>query len=142
MLTRTELMAVLEDWTGAWARHDLDGVMNSFHDDAVFEHWTGSTVRGKAALREAWTSWFSDHGHFRFTDEAVVADEVTQTALWRWSLEWPSHERGAAGAREVRRGVDVIRFEDGLLIEKLTYSKTAVQLDGRPVRLALPSLEA
>ncbi len=36
---------------------------------------------------------------------------------------------------EARRGSDVLHFKDGKIIQKLTYSKTTVELDGERVRL-------
>jgi hypothetical protein len=45
-------------------------------------------------------------------------------------LEWPSFEKGYEGKSEKRRGVDVLHFEDGKIIKKLTYSKTTIEIDG------------
>ncbi len=50
------------EWVAAWNRHDVDAVLEHFHDDVVFtspiaaELVPGSTgvVNGKAALREYW----------------------------------------------------------------------------------------
>ena len=51
-------------------------------------------------------------------------------------LEWPSGEKGYEGKREIRRGVDVIHFQDRKIIRKLTYSKTIVKIEGETVRLS------
>ena len=138
MLTRDEMLEALAAWQGAWDRHDLDGVMGLFHEDVLFENWTGARVRGREDLRRAWAPWFEDHGDFRFTREDAFVDEAQQKALTRWRLDWPSNEKGHEGRREVRRGVDVIRFEDGRIIEKLTYSKTTIEIEGRRIRLQAP----
>jgi len=50
-------------------------------------------------------------------------------------LDSPSFEKGFAGKQEQRRGVDLLHFKDGKIIEKLTYSKTTVQIDGQRVSL-------
>jgi len=55
--------------------------------------------------------------------------------LYRWQLERPSIEKGCEGKIEKRRGVDVLHFEDGKIIRKLTYSKTTIEIDGQRVRL-------
>ena len=107
-LTRNEIETALNKWNHAWDNHDLDGVMELFHDGVKFENWTGGIVRGKEALRKAWKSWFEDHGDFRFTEEETFIDEKEQKVLYRWLLEWPSIEKGKEGRPEKRRGVDVI----------------------------------
>jgi ketosteroid isomerase-like protein len=109
--------------------------MELFHDDILFENWTGGKAQGKEALRQAWASWFANHGGFRFTEEETFIDVEQQKALYRWQLEWPSIEKGCEGKPEKRRGVDVLHFKDGKIIRKLTYSKTTLEIDGQRVHL-------
>jgi ketosteroid isomerase-like protein len=132
---REEIERALRKWQQAWSEYDIDGVIELFHDDALFENWTGGQAKGKAAIRQAWTSWFANHGGFRFTEEETFIDEVEQKVLFRWQLEWPSFEKGYEGRFERRRGVDVLHFQDGKIIRKLTYSKTTIEIDGKRVRL-------
>ena len=75
MLTRDEMSSAFAQWGVAWNEHDLDGVMDLFHDEIYFENWTGGWVRGKENLRQAWTPWFANHGGFKFTDEETFIDE-------------------------------------------------------------------
>ena len=56
-------------------------------------------------------------------------DELVQKALYRWVLEWPSMEPGFEDKPEIRKGVDVIHFEEGKIINKLTYTKTTLEID-------------
>jgi ketosteroid isomerase-like protein len=134
-LLRTEIEAALRQWHQAWANHDLDGVMELFHEKILFENWTGGKAEGKDNLRQAWSGWFASHGGFRFIEEETFIDELQQKVLYRWQLEWPSVEKGCEGKPEKRRGVDVLHFEDGKIIRKLTYSKTTLEIDGQRVRL-------
>ena len=136
-LTRDEIKTALKKWNHAWDRHDLEGVMDLFHDAVQFDNWTGGRVRGKDALRKAWEPWFDNHGDFRFIEEETFIDENEQKVLYRWLLEWPSIENGHAGKPEKRRGVDVIHFENGKIINKFTYSKTTVEIDGKRCKLHL-----
>jgi len=99
---------------------------------------TGGWVRGKENLRQAWTPWFANHGGFKFTDEETFIDEVDQKMLYRWQLDSPSFEKGQEKKHEARRGIDVLHFKDGKIIQKLTYSKTTLELDGELVRLTTP----
>jgi ketosteroid isomerase-like protein len=135
MLSRKEMEAALRKWHLAWAEHDLDGVMELFHENVLFENWTGGKAEGRENLRRAWSDWFSQHGGFRFGEEETFIDESQQKVLYRWCLEWPSIEKGCEGKPEKRRGVDVLHFKDGRIIRKLTYSKTTIEIDARRVRL-------
>ena len=130
-LSRQELADALQGWNRAWDNHDLDGVMALFSDDIVFENWTGAKVKGKEALRKAWAPWFANHGGFRFIGEDAFVDEEQQKVLYRWRFESPSFEKGCEGKPEQRRGVDLLYFRDGKIFEKLTYSKTTIEIDGK-----------
>jgi ketosteroid isomerase-like protein len=129
--SREEIVEVMKEWNLAWKNHDLEGVMKLFHEDVFFENWTGGKAMGKEALRAAWTPWFADHGGFQFTEEDFFVDERDQKVLYRWQLDWPSAEKGQEGKPEKRRGLDVIHFQEGKIIKKLTYSKTTVEIDGQ-----------
>ena len=136
-LSKHQIKETLMRWNAAWDIHNLDGVMALFHKDVLFENWTGGKVKGKAALRKAWAPWFENHGGFRFTPEETFIDEADQKVLYRWQLQWPSFETGYEGQPEIRRGVDVIHFQDGKIIKKLTYSKTTIRIDGKRHQLCV-----
>ena len=134
-LSRNEIEESLARWQQAWNRHDLEGVMELMHDQILFENWTGARVKGKARLRRAWSAWFANHGGFKFTEEETFVDETKQKALYRWQLRWPSLGKGYEGKPEHREGVDVLHFQDGKIVRKLTYSKTTLDIDGVQVPL-------
>jgi len=136
-LSREQISKALKEWNLAWDRHDLAGVMALFHDDAVFENWTGARVTGKQKIEAAWSSWFREHGNFRFIEEDIFIDEVEQKVLYRWLLEWPSMEKSHQGKPEKRRGVDVMHFQDGKIVAKMTYSKTTLEIEGQRCPLHL-----
>ncbi|MFH1756541.1 MAG: nuclear transport factor 2 family protein [Pseudomonadota bacterium] len=135
MLSKEEIKAVLKKWSQAWDKHDLNGVMDLFHEDVLFENWTGGRARGQKALRQSWEPWFKNHGGFRFRAEDLFIDEAEQKVLYQWQLDWPSNEKGFEGKPERRRGLDVIHFRGGKIIGKFTYSKTTVEIDGKRVKL-------
>ena len=134
-LSREEIKKALAQWNSAWDNHDLDGVMKLFHEEIFFENWTGGRAVGREALRKAWAPWFANHGGFRFCEEDTFIDEKEQKVLYRWELSWPSSEKGYEGKPEKRRGLDVIHFQDGKIIQKLTYVKTTLEIDGQRVPL-------
>lgn len=134
-ISRAAIMDRLTKWSKAWDDHDLDAVMELFHEDTVFVNWTGSKVSGKDNLAKAWKPWFDNHGGFLFEIEDIFIDEETQKILYQWELSWPSSEKGYEGKPEVRQGVDVMHLKDGLIINKLTFSKTTVNVDSVRVKL-------
>ena len=135
MLTRDEIKKAMEKWNESWEIHDLHGVMELFHEEIIFENWTGGKAQGKEALYQAWKSWFENHRGFRFVGEDLFIDEFEQKVLYQWRLEWPSPEEGYEGKPEQRRGLDVIHFRDGKIFRKSTYSKTTLEIDGKRVKL-------
>lgn len=138
-LSRTELIEALDKWNQAWQNYDLNGVMDLFHDDIIFDNWTGGQAKGKENLRNAWDPWFKNNQGFKFFKEDAFADVEEQKVLYQWCLEWLSTEKGYEGKPEIRHGIDVIHFKNGKIIQKLTYSKTTVDIEGKRVRLTAGS---
>ena len=134
-LSNVDIKRIMIQWAEAWNRRDLNEVMKLFHEDAVFENWSDAKVKGKDALQKAWTPWFENHGDFQFILEDLIIDDDEQKVIWQWSLEWPSLERGYEGKPERRRGLDIIHFRNGKIIEKYTYSKTTIEIDHKRVKL-------
>lgn len=127
--TSDELNIHFNEWLNAWNEHNLDKVMNLIHEDIVFENWSGGSVSGKNSLKKLWTPWFINHEHFKFIKEDTFFDEKEQRMLFMWRLIWPSQQKASNGEKEIRRGVDVLYFENKKIIKKLTYTKTTVQLE-------------
>lgn len=134
-LTKNEILTLFNEWLIAWDDHNLEKVMDLMHDDVVFDNWTGAIVIGKDNLQRSWMPWFNNHGNFKFIEDDIFVDEQEQKVLFRWKLQWPSSEKKYKGKNEIRRGVDVIHFIDGKIHEKLTYSKTTIQIDLKQIPL-------
>jgi hypothetical protein len=125
VLSQKQIASLLEKWYKAWNRHDLEQVIELFHNDVVFVHWDGKTIVGKNNLERAWRSWFQNHDNFSFTEIETFIDENQQKALFRWILEWtpPKTVNVEDHLREKREGVDVLHFHENEIIKKLTYSR-------------------
>jgi ketosteroid isomerase-like protein len=134
-LTKQAIKEAMAKNGEAWDRQDLEGVLELYHDEVYFENWTGGNARGKEALRQAWTSWFNSDQKFVFHRDDTFVDEEEQKLTVTWELEWPSTEKGYEGKKEKRRGLDIIHFQDGKIIRKMTFSKTTVEIDGQRVKL-------
>ena len=101
-----------EEWSAAWNRRDVEDVLAHFHDDVVFSSpvaaemvpGSGGVVRGKAALRDYWTTALAALPELRFEVVGVYQGQSVLVINYR-------NERGRLvnevlefdGAR-VRRG--------------------------------------
>ena len=87
-------------------------------DDVVFDATSpapdGGRHEGRDAVRAAWTEVMRTPG-MSFTEEESFVTGDRAVVLWRYA--WGDPEEGHV------RGVDVIRFRDGLVSEKLSYVK-------------------
>ena len=121
---RTELEKLARDFNDAFNRNDLDGVMAFFAEDAVYDEFNGAVRRGKAAIREALVPQFrGDFGAMTFHEEDLFVDEAAAKVLAQWLVTLEVKGRPTSW-----RGLDVVRFEDGLVVEKRTYAKAKVPL--------------
>ena len=121
---RTRLEQLVIDFTDAFNRDDLDGVMGYLAEDAVYDEFNGTTNRGRAAIRAAFEPQFrGDFGKLRFHTEDLFVDPVAGKALIRWLCTLDT-KRGPAGWR----GLDILHVKDGRITEKHTYAKAQVPL--------------
>ena len=118
--TRAQLKELVDRFFDAWARHDLEDAMALVAGDATYDEFNGKVWHGKDAVREGFLPQFrGDYGDIQFHLEDMFIDAEAQEALARWLcvFEWK-------GTRRSWRGLDILRFRDGLITEKLTYAKT------------------
>jgi ketosteroid isomerase-like protein len=125
-MEREKLAELVIQFTEAFNRDDLDGVMSFMADDAVYDEFTGTINRGAAAIRAALVPQFrGDYGKMRFNAEDLFVDAPTGKALIRWQCTLET-KRGPAAWR----GLDIIHVVNGRITEKLTYAKAKVPLLG------------
>jgi ketosteroid isomerase-like protein len=110
----------LSRFSAAFGGGDVEAIMALMTEDVVFESTAppdGVRTVGAATVREVWVSLFDG------TRGAAFSEEESFTAgdrgVLRWRFDWVDD----AGAPGHVRGVDVIRFRDGLVAEKLSYVK-------------------
>ena len=125
-MDREKLAELVIDFTDAFNRDDLDGVMSFMADDAVYDEFNGTVNRGAAAIRAAFVPQFrGDYGKLRFHTEDLFVDAVADKALIRWSCTLET-KRGPAAWR----GLDIVHVENGRITQKLTYAKAKAPLLG------------
>ena len=112
--------AALTRFAAAFGSGDVDSVMALMTEDCVFEATTppdGQRHEGAAAVRRVWEELFGSTAGARFTtEEAFVCDD---RGVLRWRFSWTEQD----GSPGHVRGVDVLRFRDGKVCEKLSYVK-------------------
>jgi uncharacterized protein (TIGR02246 family) len=125
-MEREKLAELVMQFTDAFNREDLDGVMSFMAEDAVYDEFNGTLNRGTAAIRAAFEPQFrGDYGKLRFHTEDLFVDAPAGKALIRWLCTLET-KRGPAAWR----GLDILHVETGRITEKLTYAKAKVPLLG------------
>jgi ketosteroid isomerase-like protein len=125
-MDRAKLAQLVIDFTDAFNRDDLDGVMSFMADDAVYDEFNGTVNRGAAAIRAAFVPQFrGDHGKLRFHTEDLFVDAEAGKALIRWRCTLETRRGPAAW-----RGLDIVHVENGRITQKLTYAKSKAPLLG------------
>ena len=123
-MEREKLAELVMQFTEAFNREDLDGVMSFMADDAVYDEFNGTINRGAAAIRAAFVPQFrGDFGEMRFEIEDLFVDPEQGKALIRWVCRLQTR-RGPGGWR----GLDILHVDGGLVTHKLTYAKAKVPL--------------
>jgi ketosteroid isomerase-like protein len=99
----------------------VDAIMALMSEDCVFESTgpapDGRRHEGAQAVRAVWEELFTKTADASFTEEEAFA--VGDRGLLRWRFSWTEPD----GSTGHVRGVDVLRFRDGLVSEKLSYVK-------------------
>jgi predicted SnoaL-like aldol condensation-catalyzing enzyme len=110
----------------AFNRHDVAGVMQWVSDDGVFENMApapdGTTYLDREAVTQFWRDFFRESPQAHIEIEEVFG--LGFHCVMRWTYTWVD----SAGAPGHVRGVDIFKFKDGLICEKLSYVKGQVEL--------------
>lgn len=116
-----EIVRIVEDFTDATNRQDVERMLNLLSDDFVFDGTTppdGLRIVGdKAALRALWEGIFRESPRAVVeTEELIIAGDRC-TARLRYIFDRERPEEGHV------RAVDLLRLRDGKIAEKLSYVK-------------------
>ncbi|MEQ6903078.1 TIGR03086 family metal-binding protein [Nocardioides sp. YIM 152588] len=105
-------------FNAAFGAADLEAAMALVTDDVVFDATApapdGRRHEGTDAVREAWAEVMGTPGMTFTEEESFVAGD---RGVVRWRYAWAGSDPGHV------RGLDVLRFRDGLVCEKLSYVK-------------------
>ncbi len=120
-MTRVELRELVLEFTDAFNREDLDGVMAYMAEDALYDEFSGHRAEGAAAIRKAFEPQFAGKfGTMRFREEDLIVDAEAKSAMISWTCTLETPERFGGW-----RGLDLLFFnEAGKIVRKETYAKT------------------
>ncbi len=114
-----ELLDAIGD---AFNANDIDAVMTFFHEDAIFDHAAGPDVHGtrfegKDALRNVFGGLFEnvENVHWETLDARISGEKAY--------CEYRRIARMKSGEVQDFLSMDVLTFQDGLIIHKDTYYK-------------------
>ena len=116
---------ILHRVADAFARRDVDGIVESFAEDGEFrnakgpDYW-GQTFKGKAAIRSYFEPLFANTGDVKWvhTNEFICGDRAV--------TEWHRTATLVSGERQEWLGCDLYTFRRGLIVMKDTYIKVVV----------------
>ena len=121
-MTDQEKLNLLTEFSAAWGRSDLDGLMNLMTEDCVYAASVGpepgTTYRGKEEVRQGFAEIieYESGGEQRDGRKWVSGDYVFS--------EWAYDEIAEDGTVTEIRGIDIFHFVDGKLALKDAYRKT------------------
>ncbi len=113
---------ILHRIADAFARHDVDGIVNSFAEDGEFRnakgpHHFGESFRGKAAIRRYFEPLFAKSSDVKWqhTAEFICGNRAV--------TEWHRTATLVTGEKQSWLGCDLYTFRGGLIVMKDTYIK-------------------
>ncbi len=111
----------LRAFSAAFGSGDVDAIMALMTDDCVFESTgpapDGLRRLGAVEVRQVWEELFGGTADASFTEEESFTAGDRGVLRWRFTWTEPDGRPGHV------RGVDVLRFRDGRVAEKLSYVK-------------------
>ncbi len=115
----------LHEIADAFARRDVDGIVDAFAEDGEFRnargpHYWGESFKGKAAIRGYFEPLFAATGDvtWKHTSEFICGSRAV--------TEWHRTATLRTGERQEWLGCDLYTFRRGLIVMKDTYIKVVV----------------
>jgi len=129
-----DLRTTIDRYNAAWNAHDVDEIMSMHSPTMVFENHTagevaeGPAVRGHVArIFETWPDLTFETRRL-YVREDLVVQEWTATGTHSETMERGDLKAEPTGREVSWNGLDVIPFEDGLIVRKDVYSDSVAIL--------------
>jgi steroid delta-isomerase-like uncharacterized protein len=122
------LRSVIEAYNEAWNNHDLDAIVALHAPGMVFENHTAGERAEGPHVREHIASIFATWPDIAFATRRLYVRDDLVVQEWTASASHVSEMRrgdlvaAPSGKRIEWEGMDIIPFEDGLIMRKDVYS--------------------
>lgn len=117
---RADLSSLTDRFVDAFNRQNLDDVMAFFADHAVYEDSYGKRHEGKAAISAQFAPILDGSlGQIQFDGDDRFIDADSGKVMDSWRLRIRIGEEGES----LLRGLDLLHFEAGKLVRKITYKQ-------------------
>jgi ketosteroid isomerase-like protein len=123
-MTKAAAVGTLQAVLDAFNRHDLDGIMEHFADDAVFESprgpdpW-GTRYEGRDAVRAGLAKRFEGIPNVHYGDDRHFLSAWGDRGVSEWTLTGTTTD----GQRLEVRGCDLWTLRNGQIVVKDSYWK-------------------
>lgn len=112
---------LLERFNEAFNQHNAGGMMALMTDDCLFENTypspDGTRYQGRANVKKFWEEFFQSSPQARIEIEEMFTSQ--ERGVQRWIYHWVDSSGNVGHVR----GVDIFRFRQGKITEKLSYVK-------------------
>jgi steroid delta-isomerase-like uncharacterized protein len=110
-----EILALLEQHSAAFARHDADALAAQHAVDGTFESPAVGLVRGRAAIAQVYRYWFTAFPDMHFTWGPPLVDGDRAALFWtlEGTVEGPFFGVPSAGTHVKVTGAGLYAFRDG-----------------------------
>ena len=116
---RQELVNWTEQFVNAFNKMDLNEVTNSFAENSVYEDSKGNRFYGKSEIKKAFEPLLSgEMGTIHFEGEDIFVEVTSGKVMTSWILTIE-----LKGAKTKIQGLDLLKFNNGKVLEKLAYRK-------------------
>jgi steroid delta-isomerase-like uncharacterized protein len=112
---------LLNRFNEAFNQHDAQSMLALMTEDCLFENTypapDGTRYQGKGSVKEFWEEFFRSSPEARIEIEEMFTSQ--ERGVQRWTYHWVDSTGNAGHVR----GVDIFRFRQGKIAEKLSYVK-------------------
>ncbi|MEH6547569.1 MAG: nuclear transport factor 2 family protein [Sneathiella sp.] len=120
--SRAELSDLTDRFVDAFNRRSMDDVMSFFAEQAVYKDAYGKSHEGKAAISKAFEPVLDGSiGKILFDGDDRFIDAETGKVMDSWTLHMFRGE--GADKEKTMMGLDLLHFENGKLVRKITYKR-------------------
>lgn len=121
-------MGIVQDFASAFNRNDADALVRLFTDHATYDDLFFGRHAGREGLRAMFARMFREGREYRWSMDAVVADERHAAAEWTFSYTVSDAIPRSAGRKVRFGGMSMFDLEGGKITAYREYADTGVAM--------------